>query len=337
MKQGLPFLSILMLFSFNFLTAQIDSLILKNGNVIVGEAKEMNKGVLTVETNYSDSDFKIEWDGITEFYSQSVYLITLKNGRRYNASIQSPKPGKAFFVEEGDTIETDLFEIVYLKSVDDGFWNRLYASIDLGYSFTKANNLQQFSSRSSLGYLAEKWGLDFSYNTIISTQDEADDIRRTDGAGTFRYVLPKGWYTFTSITFLSNTEQKLDLRTNAKLGLGKFLIQTNKAYWGLLGGGSFNYENFSSEDPDRKSFEAFFGTELNIFDIGDLNILAKANAYPSLTEKGRWRADAALDFKYDLPLDFYIKMGLTYNFDNRPVEGASDTDYVYQITFGWEL
>ena len=188
-----------------------------------------------------------------------------------------------------------------------------------------------------MGYLAEKWGLDFSYNTIISTQDEVADIRRTDGAGTFRYVLPKGWYTFTGLTFLSNTEQKLDLRTNIKLGVGKFLIQTNKAYWGLLGGGAFNYETFSSPDPDRQSFEAFFGTELNLFDIGDLNILAKANAYPSLTESGRWRADAAFDLKYDFPLDFYIKMGLTYNFDNRPVEGASDTDYVYQITFGWEL
>jgi hypothetical protein len=30
-------------------------------------------------------------------------------------------------------------------------------------------------------------------------------------------------------------------------------------------------------------------------------------------------------------------MGLTYNFDNQAAEGASDTDYVYQFTFGWEL
>jgi hypothetical protein len=139
------------------------------------------------------------------------------------------------------------------------------------------------------------------------------------------------------MTFLSNTEQKLDLRTNIKLGMGKYLIQTNKIYWGLQAGGSVNIENFSTEDGKQQSFEGFIGTELNLFDIGDLSLLTKANAYPSFTDSGRWRADFVFDVKYDLPLDFYTKMGLTFNFDNRPVEGASETDYVFQFTFGWEL
>jgi hypothetical protein len=52
-------------------------LILKNGNIIVGEFKDMDKGVLTIETDYSDSDFKIEWEGIKEIYSKTKFLITL--------------------------------------------------------------------------------------------------------------------------------------------------------------------------------------------------------------------------------------------------------------------
>ena len=98
-----------------------------------------------------------------------------------------------------------------------------------------------------------------------------------------------------------------------------------------------NNEKFSTDDEDRQSLEAFFGTELNLFDIGDLSILTNGYAYPSLTESGRWCADFGLDLKYDLPLDFYLKLGLNYNFDNRPVEGASETDYVFQLSFGWEL
>ena len=35
------------------LKAQKDSLVLKNGNIIVGEIKSLDKGVLTIETDYS--------------------------------------------------------------------------------------------------------------------------------------------------------------------------------------------------------------------------------------------------------------------------------------------
>ena len=59
-------------------------------------------------------------------------------------------------------------------------------------------------------------------------------------------------------------------------------------------------------------------------------------AYPSITVANRWRVDWTLDFKYDLPLDFYIKLGGSLNFDNHPSDGSSKTDYVIQSGFGWE-
>ena len=336
MKKGSFYLIALLLTCLNALSAQTDSLILKNGNVIVGEAKELRKGVLIVETVYSDTDFKIEWNGIKEIYTESRYLITLSSGKRFNGKIETTDSAKVNLYEEGDTLQVDILDVVYLKSIDSGFWSQIYASVDLGYGFTKANNLSQLSIRGNLGYVAERWSVDASFNTVDSRQDSVETIRRTDGGLIYKVVLPKGWYVFSELTFLSNTEQKLQLRTNAKLGIGKYLIQTNKAYWGLQGGASFNFENYSTEAVNRESVEAFIGTELNLFDIGDLNLLTKANVYPSLTDSGRWRADFAFDLKYDIPLDFYIKAGISYNYDNKPVEGATDSDYVFQLTFGWE-
>ena len=59
--------SMLMLCSITTM-AQNDSLIFKNNNVIVGEIKSMERGILTIKTPYSDSDFKIEWENIKEIY-----------------------------------------------------------------------------------------------------------------------------------------------------------------------------------------------------------------------------------------------------------------------------
>ena len=69
---------------------------------------------------------------------------------------------------------------------------------------------------------------------------------------------------------------------------------------------------------------------------GILSLLTQIVAYPSFTESGRWRSDFSLDAKYDLPLDFYVKLGYTLNFDNRPAEGSVKTDYVFHTGFGWE-
>jgi len=333
-------LIVIALLSITVAFSQNDSLVLKNGDVIIGELKAMDRGVATFETDYSDSDFKIEWDGITKIFTVSNYMITLSDGTRLNGKIESSSNKNAnLLIEDGGTKEVNINDIVFLKSVDKGFWDQVYASVDLGLDLTRAQHLSSFSTRSKIGYLAQRWSADLNFNTFISTQDDADKIQRTDGALSYNYYLPRDWYIPVSITYLSNTEQRLDSRWNGLLGIGKFVIHTNHLYWGFAVGGSINSENYSPLNEPKtntRSFEGYFGTELNLFDIGDFSLSTKATAYPSVTESGRWRADFVLDTKYDLPLDFYIKIGTSLNYDNQPVEGASDLDYVFYSGFGWE-
>ena len=317
---------------------QPDSIVFVNGNYIVGEIKSLDKGVVTVETDYSDSDFKIEWEGIKYLKTKSLLLLSTTDGRRFYGTLETTGENtiRINTVEDG-SVEVTLNEIVYLKSVDRGFFDRLYVGLDLGFSLTKARNQRQFTVRSRAGYLAEKWMLDAAWNSLSSKQDDVEDINRTDGFFSFRYILPREWYVIAQIDFLSNTEQQLDLRSNTKLGIGKYLLRTNTYYWGFSGGVSFNNEDYFIDADDRQSTEGWFGSELNLYDIGDFSLYTKAFAYPSITESGRWRFDLNVDLQYDLPLDFYIKSGITLNYDNRPVESTSETDYVWQTTFGWEL
>jgi hypothetical protein len=214
--------------------AQKDSLVLKNGDVIVGEIKSMDKGVLTIETDYSKNDFTVEWDGIKEIYSKSHFLVTLKNGQRINGTVESAEAGKKIIIngDDGSKTETTLEEMVYLKGLKSDFWSRVHASIDAGLSFTKANNLKQYNVRSKIGYLADKWQTDIFYDDTRSSQDSVKETKRTEGGIAGKYYLPKDWYLAASLNFLSNTEQALNLRTTGKLGIGKYIVHTNKQYWG---------------------------------------------------------------------------------------------------------
>ncbi|KPQ19843.1 MAG: Protein of unknown function, DUF481 [Algoriphagus marincola HL-49] len=336
--------------------SQTDSLIFKNQNLIVGEVKRMDRGVLTFKTDYSDSDFKIEWEELIFIKSNSNFLITLSDGRRYNGRIESVSDSQVIIYpynpealirlrkgknrdspEKEESLIVRIEEIVFLNTLDEGFWSRLSASIDFGWSLTRANNLQTFNLRSSVGYLADRWKFGSSFNGLRSDQEGIEAVRRTDANLSYVYFLQNDYFLLYDLTYLSNTEQRIASRVGNKIGIGKYVVRTNKSYFGFQVGANLNNEQFLDESPGKRSGESFLGAELSLYDIGDLKLLSNLTTYPSLTEAGRFRADFKLDVKYEFLSDFYINLGTTLNFDNQPVELATRLDYIIQTTVGWSL
>lgn len=331
---------LLLLFQSSFVFAQNDSLLLSNGNKIFGEMKSMKQGVATVKTPYSKSDFKIKWGKVKTVHTETEFLITVKSGERYNGFLQSGEDDEIHILHASDTLASVPKEhIVFLDVVKTDFLSNIKVALGVGYNFTKADNLSQFSVRSTLGYRAKRWALNANYNDIRSSQDKIKSVKRLDASLGYQFYLKRNWFTVTEVSWLSNTEQNIRLRTLARLGVGKYILQTNSAYWAVHSGVTYNNESFRVHDvnKDNNSAEGFIATELNLYDIGDITLLTRAIAYPSLTESGRWRFDYTLDLKYDLPLDFYINFGITLNYDNKPVKSGSETDYVFQTTFGWSF
>jgi hypothetical protein len=327
------------LLSFHPARSQRDSLVMKNGDILVGEMKDMNRGVLVFKTKYSDKDFNIEWDGIREAYGRTRFILMFRDGRRITGTFYSDKSSNRLVVidQEGIADYVSLDELVFIKQLKSSFWGRTSANIDVGFNMAKANALRQYTANIKLGYLADAWQADAVYNHLYAVQQNVDPNRRFDGSIGFRYFLQDDWFVAVSINFLSNTEQALKLRSSGTAGLGRFLRRTNHAYWALGAGLAFNNETFFNSTPSRQSLDIYAGTELNLFDIGDLNLLFKPIFYYSLTQAGRLRFDLKTDLKYDLPKDFYIKTSLTLNYDNRPAQTGNETDYVWAVSFGWEL
>ncbi len=319
------------------LSAQADSVFFESGEFVIGEIKSMDRGVLKIETDYSDSDFLIEWTKVSGIHTITRFMITHTDGSKYYGYVHSLNDSTFLILDYGGKrIEARKIDIVALSPFDDKFLDRLDASISLGFDLAKAQNLTSLSTRSAVGYKAQKWSTDISFSTVRSNQDSVEEIQRTEAELNFRYILPRRFYAIGTVSGLSNTEQKLDLRMNMQLGVGNFLVRTNYMYWGAKMGFNRNIERYSSEEDERQSWEGYLGTEVNLFDMGDLDLNFTFMAYPGLTELGRVRTDSKLDVKYELPLDFYINLGVSFNYDNRPAEGAGTIDYVLYTGFGWK-
>jgi putative salt-induced outer membrane protein YdiY len=317
-----------------------DTLVLKNRDQLVGKVDKMENAVLTIETDYSESDFQIKWHDIEKISIFDYSLIILSSGERLIGALHTPSPDSAAItlLENDSIINVLLSQISVIQPVTKSIFSRFDASLSLGYNFTKSNNLSQLSIRSTLGYTDFKWNFSGGFNTVTSTQDNADPTKRTDANLGGKYLLQRNLFIPLNSNFLSNEEQKLKLRSSIKGGLGKFFVRTNKLYFGTALGLGWNNEQYNdSSGTNRNSVEAFLGAEFNMFDFKNVDLLFNIVAYPNLTEAGRIRTDSNLDFKFDLPLEFFLKAGITLNYDNKPVQGASSTDYVIQTTFGWEL
>jgi hypothetical protein len=329
---------------FTELKAQQDTLIMVSGEILLGEIKLYDNGIVTIETGYSDSDFKVEGDKVEQISTFHKYVILTAQGKRYYGSLASDKDNPSIVLindaEKGRSKE-QLKDILFLKKIDQTFWSRLDFLISIGYTLTKANNNQQFSGNLNTGYTSSKFRTDLSISAIRTFQEDEEytsRTSRTDAGLGFLFFVVKDWFAVARTDLLQSSEQQLNLRAITKGGIGNFVLKTNRMNLGLAGGAAWNYENYSGLTAnDKNSAEAFAALEYNIFDIGDLDLLTKLVAYPSLTERKRFRTDFSFNMKYEFKRDFFINLGLDVNYDNQPAEGSSPFDYVFQTTFGWEL
>ena len=62
-----------------------DVVVTTSGDRLVGEIKSVEEDVLTLETDYSDADFKIKWEKIASIESDRQFLLETFDGKRFRA------------------------------------------------------------------------------------------------------------------------------------------------------------------------------------------------------------------------------------------------------------
>lgn len=338
MLQKIAAVSFFLMISTLVFSQKKDSLKLNDNQVIIGEIQSMDQSVLVFKTSFSDSDFKIKWWKVKEVYSKRFFIITLSDGRRFNSSIATDSIDKKHvnLIDEGEKITTELNKVTSLDPFENSFFQRLEVAFDAGFSSTKANNFQQLTANATINYKAFKWNFLSGLSMVYSKQDNTDNISRYEGNFSTQRFLPKEWYLSGAVDLLSNSDQKLDLRTTGSLGGGYFIKKNNNLYFGTGAGLAYNHESYSDQESSQSSLESYISADFNKYDIGDFSILTSATLSPSLTQSGRLRFDYRFSLKYDLTSSIYLKSSLTYNFDNQAVEGATKGDYTFQITVGWD-
>jgi hypothetical protein len=273
-----------------------------SGGRLVGEIKRIEKDVLTFSTDYSDSDFKIEWEKIASIESDRQFLVETFEGKRLAGSLK-PDPEKKATAQIAGT-KVQLPEVSAAQPFERSIWSRFDSALDFGYSMTQANAPK-----------TARWDL-------------GNDLRR---------LLGSQWYVNTTQDFLNRYEQGLDLRTTIGVGGGRYVLRSSSQCLALGGGLALNHKRCTDPlVPTNDSAQAYLGTEFMTERMKLADLLTRLTYYPSLTISGPYRVDYNFNLDFNLKGDWCFRIGLFENYDSKPPSGLSKFDYGWSNGFLFE-
>lgn len=322
------------IFAFSMLAE--DVIVLTNGDQLKGEIKKLSKEVIIVSTDYSDEDFKIKWEKVVRIDSDRTFMVEKFSGDRLAGSIKPVADDKPEATISGDRVP--FTDIAFVRPFEQTFWSRMDAGFDLGYSMTKANSVKQLSGNTNIAYTGERQLVTLSANAFFNKQANAPRTRRWEVTPQYRHLIGRSWYADAMADFFSSEEQQLSLRMTQAVGLGRYFLRTPDQHLAIGGGLAFTTERYMDPAlPRRNSGETYAGVEYLTEKLRFADLITTFVIYPSFTIPGRYRINFKSDLDFNLPGDWYFKVGYYNNFDSAPPSALPRNDYGWRNSIGYKF
>lgn len=318
-----------------FASRKTDVATLYNGDRITGEIKSLSGGILEVSTDAMGT-LNIEWQEISRLESEYYYEIRLSSGQRYFGSLQkNAVPGQLQVLDLDGEQQFDWLQVVEMRPIAKTVLDRVDAYFSAGYSYTRANSVQQGSISGSLGYENEK-----GRNTLSGRASSSNSNDRSTSSS--RVDLNRAVWTShvnqfraTFASYETNDELALDYRLGVGAGFGRYFIDNFRyKLAGIVGLQVITEE--SSETGSDQNIELYLSSKFSTwrFKTPELNLDYGLNLYPSLTDSGRLRGSSDLRLRWELIADLFFDITAWASYDNK-ANTNSDIDYGLTTGLGW--
>lgn len=333
--------SLLALFSFSTAyAAKTDKVTLENGDVITCEIKSLERGRLRVSTD-SMGTVQVEWSEVVAATSEQRLLLETVSGQRFFGPLVVSEDPQTIRVQTASGVQSlDRDSIIGIEPIKDSFISRLDLDISLGITYTKSSDVGQVTGDLDLTYRTRKYRVRLNANSIITDQRDVDTTRTQEAMASYRYFLKKRWFSTAFGGLQQNDELGIKLRAMAGGGGGRYLIQSNRTLFSLVGGLMAVSERTTDTNQTEEYLSGLFGIEYLFFTYNTpkRDISVRYSVMPSLDGSERVRSDFDTRFKLELVEDFFWELRLYASTDSDPPPDAlSSSDYGIVTSFGYSL
>ena len=316
-----------------------DIVVLRNGDRLTGEIKQLERGHLRLSTDDMGT-LEIEWDKVVSVSAAAPFDVDDLRGNRYlGALVPGPVAGQLLIVWRGNTDTVELRSIFRLRRLSTSFWERLDGSLDLGASFTSATELFKLDFAAQVGTERPGYEVSADASSTLSSQPGAEDTRRNSVSVSYARRFEHLWVALVKIQFEQNRELGYDLRSSAAGGGGRYFVQTRRDRLLLGIGLSLNRERpVEGESTTNLEATGLLNYDRFSYDFPKVDVSVTLAGFASLNDGGRYRIEADVRLKRELVKDFYATLRGYESYDSRPAtEGAKRNDYGGTFALGWSF
>lgn len=321
---------VLIIASFSLSAQKNDTIVLLNNNIITGEIKSLQEGLVVFKTNGMGT-VKVKAEEIKSLKSKKRFQIQLDNGYIYFGTfdtVNSQKDYVKIITSSGTVYKTEMKSIVEIFPFRKKFWYRLSGNLSAGINYNKSSNIFQFNISGNINYWGKKRYVDLSWADNISLLGDSVITNKQTNNLTYRHYIKKGFSGQSTFGYSKNLELGLQHRFSINVLGGKDIIHKYRSLLYFGTGVSGNSELYVDDTASKVNMEWVFELNFSLYKrtYPEISFSTSANFYPSLTIKQRYRVGVNVEAKIEVFNNFYVGFQVYDDFDNKPQVEEGNTD-----------
>ena len=325
------------------LAQKTDEIVLFNGNTITGEVKSLQQGKLKFKTDHAGTIY-IEWNFINSVTSTNFFEVENQLGDHYYGMLAPrPEDKKLTVIGPTETVVLDMDRVVTIMPIKQTFWGRIDGSLNLGFSFTSADNILQYSIESDATFRRRKYSSTIKLSSIqtrIGAQEVDREVTFRDNLDfTYTRYHKDRYYGSGILAFTRSSELGIDLRSELGWVFGRSFLQTNRSKLSASAGLTVSRERPIGEDPSDYFLSAALSGSYHFFlyNYPKTDISVDLNILPGITDWPRVRVDFNGSLKREIITDFTVNLSIFDSYDSDPPSEAAvaNHDFGIILSVGW--
>lgn len=316
---------------------KVDRIEKQNGDLLTCEVVGLLRGVIKAKTDGMGT-VTIEWNKIVRLTSPALFEVELASGAVYYGTLASPATGKLRVSGAPAGTDFDMIDVVRLTPIDQRFWQQLDGSVDVGFTFTQADQRSQWTFNGMVSRTTRNYITTVNANSLLTIDDQNSHQNRNMVSAGLQRQLGRRWFAAVFGQGDHNEELNLDLRGLVGAGVGRILVQSNRVIFSPYAGLTYTQERYTGE-PVQNRAETTLGVRLDWFTFGDYktDLVFQEQTYIDVKDAGRVRVEVNSNFKQEVVKDLYWSVNLLESFNAAPPAGNKKNDLTLSMSLGWSF
>jgi hypothetical protein len=320
-----------------------DELVLWNGNTITGEVKSLQQGKLKFKTDHAGTIY-VEWEFVSALTASGFFDVETEKGIHYYGTLSKAEEAH-FLMVIGPTgpVVLDMDKVVTIAPIKQTFMNRVDGSLNIGASYTSADNILQYSLEGDATYRERKYSAKITLSSIQTRINREEEEGETTFRDNLDFVYTRyrknRYFAAGGLDFTRSSELGIDFRTELGWVYGRRFKQTNKSNLQAAAGLSVSRETPIGDEPSDYFLSGVLLGEYHFFlyNYPKTDLLIRLGVNPGITDWPRRRVSFNASIKREIVTDFTVNFSVSDNYDSEPPggEGAANHDFAFVLSVGW--